>query len=162
MFFDFLRRMVNALRNWCVDGSDEIPPRAPHFTLTSFETSNGFKLKGTLIMTNVEITVTQGFSFEVGGAVDALGNPAKLDGGIFISVEPADGDAVIRFDPSETGKGGKVTATGKPGVAQLRIAADADLTDGIQELTETIQVNVVAGKAVGFAVQIGQVFEIAQ
>lgn len=159
-FFDSIQRWLAALVHWCK--GEHIPPHAVtyHFPIQSFEMRDGLKLKGNLFMTNVEITVTQGFGFTIGSPVDGKGNPARIDGDIRFTVEDTNPEPVLIFEPAPEGNGGTVKATGKIGIALVRISADADLTGETREIGDTIQVNVVAGAAVGFNVVIGQVFEL--
>jgi len=102
----------------------------------------------------LQLTNTQQCPIEVSG-VDKKGNPAELDSVVFTSSDPS--VATVEADPADQDKALiKAVATG---TAQINVTADADLGDGVSELTGTLDVTVVAGQAVGFAINTGTVEE---
>ena len=79
------------------------------------------------------------------------GKPAKIDG--VISWEVLDGSSAYVL-PSESGKLAKLIANDEPGVTTIRASADADLGEGVEQITLDIEVTVTEVKAS----QIGGIF----
>lgn len=83
--------------------------------------------------------------------VDARGNAAQLG-----SV-PAWVDATGQTDlePSADGLSCIVIPKGVLGTTQINVSADADLGDGVVTISGTLDLEIVAGQAVGFAINPG-------
>lgn len=84
---------------------------------------------------------------------DAAGNPAAIDGVVtWTSTDPA----IIAVQPAPDGFSCFVAAAGKLGNAQVTCSADADLDPvAVSEIRGLLDVMVVAGPAVGFALTVG-------
>jgi hypothetical protein len=84
--------------------------------------------------------------------IDKYGNPAPIDGEITWSSNNA--ALEVRDDPDV--EGGKILyPTGQTGSFRVNVSADADLGEGVEEITDYIDVLVVAGKATGFGFNMG-------
>lgn len=118
---------------------------------------NQIKITGGIIM--LELKATQKVTGEL-APVDAKNNPAQVQEGT-VSVSSSDGEIVnIVSDPTNPLKF-EVVATGKTGVARVDWKADADLGDGVIEISGFTAVEVQAGNAVGFAANFGEPTEQA-
>jgi hypothetical protein len=84
--------------------------------------------------------------------VDARGNPAPIDG---VPVWAVVGPAVLTLEPSSDGLSCVATTTGELGVTQLTVTADADLGEGVVTISGLLDVEVIAGIAVGLSVAAG-------
>lgn len=82
-------------------------------------------------------------------AVDARGNPAKLDGAPVWATSDA---ALLTVVPSEDGLSCVATAVGPLGTAQVLVTADADLGAGIRELTGLLDVEIIASEALNITI----------
>ena len=74
----------------------------------------------------------------------AAGNPAKVDGVPEWSV--SDG-ALLALEVAEDGMSATVTAVGPLGIGQVLLKADADLGEGVKEITGLLDVEVIASEA---------------
>jgi hypothetical protein len=84
--------------------------------------------------------------------VSAAGNPAAIDGSPKWSVSD---DSVVTLVVAEDGLSADVVTTGKLGVAQVLVVADADLGEGVKELTGTLDLEVKASEAVNLNLEAG-------
>lgn len=98
----------------------------------------------------LQLTNTQQCALSVQG-VDKKGNPAQLDSVVFTSSDNS--VATVTSDPSDPNKA--LVKAVAAGTAQINVTADADLGDGVTELTGTLDLTVVAGQAVGFVINTG-------
>lgn len=81
--------------------------------------------------------------------VDKNGNPALIDGlPVCTFSNPALG--VLTTDAAGVGH---LTPVGPLGTAQLQVEADADIGVGVQKITALLDVELVAGTAVGFGIE---------
>lgn len=80
--------------------------------------------------------------------VDAKGNVARIDGpATFLSSD----ETILTVTPNGD-LAALVTATGKLGTAQLSVAADGDLGEGVRPLRGTLDIEIVAGEAVALTI----------
>jgi hypothetical protein len=89
--------------------------------------------------------------------VDAKGNPAPVDGA------PAWGSSdptVATVTPAADGLSATVAAVGPLGKTQISVTADADLGEGVESVVGTLDIEVVAGKAVSLSIKTGTPEEI--
>lgn len=83
--------------------------------------------------------------------VDGAGNPAPVEGVVWASSN----EAVLTVVAAEDGLSAVVTAVGPLGQAQVSVKADAQIGEGVVELTGVLDVDVVASQAVSLAVTAG-------
>jgi len=89
--------------------------------------------------------------------VDAKGNAAPVDGTpAWDSSDPT----VAIVTPAADGLSATVAAAGPLGKAQISVTADADLGEGIESIVGTLEIEVVAGKAVSLSIKTGTPEEI--
>jgi hypothetical protein len=84
--------------------------------------------------------------------VTKAGNPATIDGAPKWSVSD---ESVLALEVSEDGLSCKAVATGKLGDAQINVVADADMGEGVVEITGVLEVSVKAGAAASVAITAG-------
>lgn len=82
----------------------------------------------------------------------AAGNPAPVDGA---PVWTSSDESVLTVTASEDGLSAEAVTTGKLGVAQVSVSADADLGEGVTTITGVLDVEVKASEAVSLAVSAG-------
>lgn len=97
------------------------------------------------------LTDVQKVGFAV-NAVSAAGNPAALDGA---PVWTSSDESVLTLVVSEDGLSCEAVTTGKLGVAQVKVTADADLGEGVVPLVGVADVEVVASQAVNLELKAG-------
>jgi len=117
-------------------------------------TTNRIIIEGEL--TKMFLTSTQEIDLAI-KPLDAKGNAAQVDGTPeWVSSDPN----IVLVAPSTDGLScvAKAMAIGH---AQISVAADADLNEGIETLTGTIEFNVVAGNAVSLGIIAGSPHEQA-
>jgi hypothetical protein len=102
----------------------------------------------------LKLTNTQQAALSI-APVDRKGKPAQVDAIVFTSSD--DTVATVTQDPDDPRKA--LLKAVETGTAQINVTADADLGDGVLELTGTLDVTVVAGQAVSLAIQTGTVEE---
>ncbi len=85
--------------------------------------------------------------------VDIKGNPAAVDG---VPVWGVSADGTVSLFPSDDGLSCDVVGVA-PGTVQVNVSADADLGTGVKTITGTLDVEVIAAEAVGFAITTGPV-----
>lgn len=94
------------------------------------------------------ITIMDDQTFEATvSAVDARGNPARIDGDPQWTVS----DPVL-LSLTINGAQAIVSAAGPLGVGQLRVSVDADLGAGVRPLTGLLDVEVISGEAVALSI----------
>jgi len=98
---------------------------------------------GSLVLTDVQ-QVTLNVS-----PVSARGNPALLDG---TPVWTTSDDLLVSVMPSGDGLSALVVATGKVGSCQVSVTADADLGEGVKQLTGVIDIVVQPSMAVSLGI----------
>jgi len=82
--------------------------------------------------------------------VDAKGNPATIDG--LASWSSSSADIVTVTNVSADSLSADVVPGTALGSAQINVTADADLGSGVQTINGVLDVQVVAGQAVGFVI----------
>lgn len=75
----------------------------------------------------------------------AAGNPALIDGAPKWSVSD---DTIVALEVAEDGMGVVVVTTGKIGSVRINVDVDADLGDGVRNLTGVLDIEVKASEAV--------------
>ena len=75
----------------------------------------------------------------------AAGNPAVVDG---TPVWASSDEAVVSVVAAEDGLSAVATTVGPLGLAQVSVAADADLGDGVKPIVGTLDISVIASEAV--------------
>jgi multidrug efflux pump subunit AcrB len=88
---------------------------------------------------------------------DAKGHPAQVQGTPEWSTSDPN---IVSVTPSADGKSAKIVA-GAPGTAQVSVTADADLGDGISNITGVADVQVNGGKASVISLKFDNVTEQA-
>jgi hypothetical protein len=89
--------------------------------------------------------------------VDAKGNAAPVDGApVWGSSDPA----VATVTAAADGLSATVAAVGPLGKTQISVTADADLGEGLESIVGTLEIEVVAGKAVSLSIKTGTPEEI--
>jgi hypothetical protein len=85
-------------------------------------------------------------------AVDAKGNPARIDGA---PVWASSDEGVVTVIATD-GETAAIAAVGPVGTAQVQVTVDADLGEGVRPLTGTLDVEVVASEAVAVTIVPGE------
>lgn len=75
---------------------------------------------------------------------DAAGNPAGVEGA---PVWSSSDDAVLTVTAGSDGLTANAAAVGPLGTAQVQLTADADLGEGVVQITGTLDVEVIASQA---------------
>ena len=84
--------------------------------------------------------------------VTKAGNPAKIDGAPKWAVSNPN---LLTLEVSEDGLSCKAVSTGTLGDVQINVVADADMGEGVVEITGVLEVSVKAGAAASVAVTAG-------
>lgn len=87
---------------------------------------------------------------------DKFGNPANVDG---IPAWESTDEAIATVTPSDDGLSCTVISSGKMGTVQISVRLDADLGDGVQELTGLALLDVTAGQASAIALLVSEDFD---
>ena len=82
----------------------------------------------------------------------AAGNPASVDG---VPVWTSSDPDIVALEVAEDGKSAVATAAGGLGAAQVSVVADADLGEGVRELTGVLDIEVLAAEAVELGITAG-------
>jgi hypothetical protein len=82
--------------------------------------------------------------------VDAKGNPASIDGLAVWTSSSTDVASVQNVSPDSLSA--EIVPGSSIGSCQINVQADADLGAGVTNITGILDVNVVAGQAVGFTI----------
>lgn len=148
--FDWLRQKV------CIQ---ELGPKAKLF----------FRLGGAVLVDGPDPEITPG-DFTVQGEhmivilpdthqfpvsisiVDAKGNPAQVEG---VPVWASSDESVALVVPASDGLSAVVAAVGPLGTCQITVTADADLGEGVTNISGLLDVTVVASAAVGITLNPG-------
>ena len=98
-------------------------------------------------------TITDKQKFPVSVAfVSAAGNPAKVDGA---PVWSSSDETILKVTAAEDGMSASVEAVGPVGTAQVVVKADADLGEGVKEISGVLDVEVLASEAVAASLSAG-------
>lgn len=97
----------------------------------------------------VQLRYDQEVAGALGSPVDSKGNQTTVEKGSVSFSSSDESVFVVEEDPEDEMKF-KIVGKG-PGVAQLTATADADLGEGVKEITGFSAVEVLPGEAVGFA-----------
>lgn len=124
---------------------------------------NNYKIKSENLMTEVPFgAVSVELSF--GAPKDKFNNDAKIEDGS-LKIESTDSEiltvAQSAVNPSDR-YAVKVSFTGKAGVAQVKISADADLGEGVKTIEGAASFETVAGEASGFGSPVVGNFEMPE
>jgi hypothetical protein len=84
--------------------------------------------------------------------VDAVGNPARVDG---VPAWSCSDETVVTIDVAGDGLSCVATSVGPLGTAQVNVTADADLGDGVKSIAGTLDVEVMASEAVSLTIVAG-------
>lgn len=102
-------------------------------------------------ITMLTLTDIQGVDLSV-APVDAKGNPAKVDGApVWVVSAPDVCDIAVAAD----GLSAHVTAKGPLGSCQVTVTADADLGEGVRNITGMLDVEVIASEAASLSITAG-------
>lgn len=112
-------------------------------------TPDAFAIQGENM--NVVLPDTHQFPVSI-SVVDAKGNPAEVQG---TPAWASSDDGIAVVVPASDGKSAVVAATGPLGTCQITVTADADLGDGVTNISGLLDVTVVAGAAVGISLAPG-------
>ena len=99
----------------------------------------------------IRITDVQKVSCSI-APVDAKGNPGQIDGAATWSTSDA---SIANVSPALDGLSCVIVAAGKLGTAQIVVSADADLGAGVQNITGTLDVEVVGSAATSISITPG-------
>ena len=102
------------------------------------------------------ITSSQQFRVDI-EPVDKAGNPSTLASVPMWSVSDP---ALLVVEPAADGMSAVVSATGKLGTAQVGVAVEGNPTSEVNKIAGTVDVQVVAGKAVSLRLTLGAATEI--
>jgi hypothetical protein len=108
------------------------------------------KSKGETPMLNISIQNDQKIELTL-APVTASGNPATLDG--VPSWTVVSGNATV--SPSENGLSAFLVSSDEPGKTVFLVEADADLGEGVETLSESIELTVEGAKAVNLGIVVG-------
>ena len=84
--------------------------------------------------------------------VDAAGNPGKIDGKPSWS---SSDESIATVVASDDGLSAVITAAGPLGTVQIVVKADADLGEGVKEISGTLDIEVQGSEAVSLSVAAG-------
>ena len=102
-------------------------------------------------MATLVLTDVQKVALKV-NPVSKAGNPANVDGAPKWSTSD---ESVLSLVVSEDGLSCEAVTTGKLGTAQVSVVADADLGEGVTEVTAVLDVEVKASAAVNLGLDVG-------
>jgi len=83
--------------------------------------------------------------------IDAQGQPAEVE-----NVQWSVSDSSVASVLSAPGGLSAYVISGNLGTAQITVTADALIGDGIEVISDVLEVTVIGGKAVGFAFSVGE------
>ncbi len=83
--------------------------------------------------------------------VDKYGNPAPVEGIVWISSDPT----IMTVEVSPDGLSAAAVTAGKIGTAQVSVVADAKIGEEVKEITGVIDFDVKGGEAVTLSVMAG-------
>ena len=102
------------------------------------------------------ITSSQQFRVDI-EPVDKAGNPSTL---ATVPMWSVSDPAILAVEPAADGMSAVVSATGKLGTAQVGVAVEGNPTSEVNKIAGTVDVQVVAGKAVSLRLTLGTATEI--
>lgn len=156
LIVDSIIRNIQSVKREIIDAIDDIgigvvhDKRSKSLTLIRVHLDTSITIEG--VITLMQLTDTQKFSFTFGKPIDSKGAPAVVqDGSVTLTVSDGNGSIVPKDgDPfSGTFVADKPAANiTTPGTIVCK--ADADTGDGVETITGVIPVVVTGGKAVGF------------
>lgn len=82
------------------------------------------------------------------------GNPAPVEAGTVVWTSTDEGIFTVVPNP-ENEQEALVVSTGPLGIAALSVSADANLGEGVETVTDTIDIEIVAGRASNLGLQFG-------
>jgi hypothetical protein len=121
-------------------------PDAPGALMLTVKTPDGIIISGELSMLTLQDNQTVSASI---APVDAKGNPAQVDG---VPSWSSSDPGLLTVVASADGLSAVIAAVGPLGTAQLQVAADADLGEGIVPLVATADITIVGGQAVALTI----------
>lgn len=98
----------------------------------------------------VKLTNEQKVTVTLTPKTDA-GKPAKLDGKPTWSV--IDGNSTVT--PAEDGLSAVIVSSDDPGDTQIMVKADADIGEGVEEISDVLKVSVVGAAAKNLGITVG-------
>lgn len=113
-----------------------------------------YRVNNQIIVSEVKMLIlldNQKVSLEV-VPVSVKGNVAQLDG---VPVWSVSDESLVTVEPSEDGLSAVVKAIGPVGIAQVAVKGDADLGEGVVEITGTLDVEIQASSAASFTINAG-------
>ena len=99
---------------------------------------------------SINLTTTQKVKVTLNPTTES-GNPATLDGEPQWTVES--GDCTV--EPEEGGLSAYILAGGSPGESIVKVAADADLGQGVRTIEDLVTVNVTSEEAAALGLTVG-------
>lgn len=114
-----------------------------------------FQIRGFFPMSLV-LSVTQRVALAI-QPVDAHGNPAPVDGAPVWEVSDP---SIVSLGVAEDGLSAFVRATGAPGHVQVRVTADARLTEEVREISGVLEIDIVPAEAVALSIVAGEPVEV--
>ncbi len=99
---------------------------------------------------DIKLTNEQKVTVTLTPKTDA-GKPAKLDGKPSWSIV----DGLSTVVPSEDGMSAVITSADDPGDTQILVKADADIGEGIEEISDVLKVSVVGAAAKNLGITVG-------
>lgn len=129
--------------------------KKPKFIMTlEFE---NIKIKGEISMIGLKVSQTVPVTLQ---PIDRKGNPASVEPGtvVFESTDP--NIFTVVQNPDNELQADVYSSVNNPGTAQLDYKADADLGDGVVEISGFSAVEVLPLQAVGFGLQVGEPVDV--
>lgn len=123
-----------------------LQPRDLRAKVIVFKTSIDGQNEGVENVKNLEINENGVISIK--GFLDAKGNKAEVEGNKVAFSLVAGSEALGELQVADDGMSAKFLRNGAVGVAQVNMVADADLSEGVQEIFGTAEFNCLSGKAV--------------
>ena len=115
------------------------------------------KIKGEILMIGLKVSQKVTVTLQ---PQDRLGNPASVEPGtvVFESTDP--NIFTVVQNPDNELQADVFSSVTNPGTAQLNFRADADLGDGVVEISGFSAVEVLPLQAVGFGLQVGEPVDV--
>jgi hypothetical protein len=148
----FLAALLAGAAGYMIGRADCNPPaRCPgrvKFASAAFSSSASPIVKGDLMSFVLRIDQRVTVSIQ---PVDRAGNPAAIDG---VPVWAAATGAVA-LTPAEDGLSCVIEPVGQLGTEQVSVTCDADLGAGVRTIAGVLDIDIVAGEAVGIVINPG-------
>lgn len=144
-------KIILALKRWIVAILDVCRRSSPPQVIVRIQVGDvSIEMEGDWLMLKMPIDrkVTATVAFK-----DRAGNSAPVDGVPAWSVQP---DGLLTCESSEDGMSATFTPTGTLGTAQVIVTADAEIGDGITNLTLEGYIELVGGQAVTGVIDFGE------